>query len=49
MAESGLEDLVVITGDWHSAFVDDIRPDFDDVSTPVIGTEFTAHSVTSGA
>ncbi|MGK5631420.1 alkaline phosphatase D family protein [Streptomyces sp. URMC 123] len=46
---SGLEDLVVITGDWHSAFVDDIRPDFDDTSSPVIGTEFTAHSVTSGA
>ncbi|MFD7436035.1 alkaline phosphatase D family protein [Streptomyces sp. NPDC059861] len=46
---AGLEDLVVLTGDWHSAFVDDIRPDFDDVSSPVIGTEFTAHSVTSGA
>jgi alkaline phosphatase D len=46
--DSGLEDLVVITGDWHSAFVDDIRPDFDDTSSPVIGTEFTAHSVTSG-
>ncbi|MFJ6948833.1 alkaline phosphatase D family protein [Streptomyces wuyuanensis] len=45
----GLEDLVVITGDWHSAFVDDIRPDYDDTSSPVIGTEFTAHSVTSGA
>ncbi|WP_435240188.1 alkaline phosphatase D family protein [Streptomyces sp. YPW6] len=46
---SGLEDLVVITGDWHSAFVDDIHTDFDDVSSPVVGTEFTAHSVTSGA
>ncbi|MEU3049758.1 alkaline phosphatase D family protein [Streptomyces sp. NPDC006984] len=46
---SGMEDLVVVTGDWHSAFVDDIRPDFDDLSSPVIGTEFTAHSVTSGA
>ncbi|WP_240134917.1 alkaline phosphatase D family protein [Streptomyces sp. MUM 178J] len=46
---SGLEDLVVITGDWHSAFVDDLRPDFDDPSSPVVGTEFTAHSVTSGA
>jgi alkaline phosphatase D len=46
---SGLEDLVVITGDWHSAFVDDIRIDFDDPSSPLVGTEFTAHSVTSGA
>ncbi|MFD5344536.1 alkaline phosphatase D family protein [Streptomyces anulatus] len=47
--KSGLEDLVVITGDWHSAFVDDIRTDFDDTASPVVGTEFTAHSVTSGA
>ncbi|WP_217197142.1 alkaline phosphatase D family protein [Streptomyces buecherae] len=47
--DAGLEDLVVITGDWHSAFVDDVRPDYDDTSSPVIGTEFTAHSVTSGA
>lgn len=47
--DSGLEDLVVITGDWHSAFVDDIRPDFDDTSSPVVGTEFTAHSVSSSA
>ncbi|GHH45472.1 alkaline phosphatase D family protein [Streptomyces candidus] len=46
---SGMKDFVVITGDWHSAFVDDIRPDFDDASSPVIGTEFTAHSVTSSA
>ena len=46
---TGMEDLVVITGDWHSAFVDDIRPDFDDTSSPVIGTEFTAHSVSSSA
>ncbi|MET9374585.1 alkaline phosphatase D family protein [Streptomyces sp. NPDC002992] len=46
---SGLEDLVVITGDWHSAFVDDIRPDFDNTQSPVIGTEFTAHSISSSA
>ncbi|MFE2033202.1 alkaline phosphatase D family protein [Streptomyces scopuliridis] len=46
---SGLEDLVVLTGDWHSAFVDDIRPDYDNTESPVIGTEFTAHSVTSSA
>ncbi|MEU6060113.1 alkaline phosphatase D family protein [Streptomyces sp. NPDC047097] len=45
---SGLEDLVVVTGDWHSAFVDDLRVDFDDTSSPLVGTEFTAHSVTSG-
>ncbi|MEU2562034.1 alkaline phosphatase D family protein [Streptomyces longispororuber] len=46
---SGLEDLVVVTGDWHSAFVDDVRTDFDAPDSPLVGTEFTAHSVTSGA
>ncbi|AXK36106.1 metallophosphatase [Streptomyces armeniacus] len=46
---SGLEDLVVVTGDWHSAFVDDIRTDYDDAGSPLVGTEFTAHSVTSAA
>ncbi len=46
---AGLEDLVVVTGDWHSAFVDDIRTDYDDPGSPLVGTEFTAHSVTSGA
>ncbi|CAL99405.1 alkaline phosphatase D [Saccharopolyspora erythraea NRRL 2338] len=47
--DSGMPDLVVVTGDWHSAFVDDVRPDFDDPDSPVIGTEFTAHSVSSSA
>jgi alkaline phosphatase D len=45
----GVEDFVVITGDWHSAFVQDLRVDFDDAQSPVIGTEFVAHSVSSSA
>lgn len=45
----GIEDFVVITGDWHSAFVQDLRPDFGNTDSPVIGTEFVAHSVTSSA
>jgi len=44
---AGVEDFVVITGDWHSAFVQDLRPDFDNPDAPVIGTEFVAHSATS--
>lgn len=47
--DAGLSDFVVITGDWHSAFVHDVRPDFDNISSPVIGTEFVAHSVSSSA
>ncbi len=34
----------MITGDWHSAFVDDGVPDFDEPDAPVIGTESTAYS-----
>lgn len=48
-AAAGIEDFVVITGDWHSAFVQDLRPDFDNPDAPVIGTEFVAHSVSSSA
>ncbi|HCT77042.1 MAG TPA: metallophosphatase [Micromonosporaceae bacterium] len=47
--QAGIEDFVVITGDWHSAFIQDVRPDFDNTSSPVIGTEFVAHSATSSA
>lgn len=47
--QAGIEDFVVITGDWHSAFIQDVRPDFDNASAPVIGTEFVAHSATSSA
>lgn len=46
---AGIEDFVVITGDWHSAFVQDLRPDFDNPDAPVIGSEFVAHSVSSSA
>lgn len=43
----GLEDLVVISGDYHSAFVDDIHTDFDNHDSPVIGTEFLSRSISS--
>ena len=38
---SGMEDFVVITGDWHSAFVDDVRLDFDD--TVLAGDRYGVH------
>ncbi|MEV4413126.1 alkaline phosphatase D family protein [Catellatospora sp. NPDC049609] len=47
--QQGIADFVTITGDWHSAFVQDVRPDFDNLASPVIGTEFVAHSTTSSA
>ncbi|GAB1645076.1 alkaline phosphatase D family protein [Krasilnikovia sp. MM14-A1259] len=39
---------VVLTGDRHCTWVCDLRPDFDDPATPVVGAELTGTSITSG-
>jgi len=39
---------VVITGDIHSNWVADLKLDFRDLSSPVVGTEFVGTSITSG-
>ncbi|WP_198958198.1 MULTISPECIES: alkaline phosphatase D family protein [Amycolatopsis] len=38
---------VVVTGDWHSTFVNDIHADFDRPGSPVIGTEIVGTSISS--
>ncbi len=38
---------VVVTGDWHSTFVNDIHRDFDRPDSPVVATEFVGTSVSS--
>ncbi|WP_279571441.1 alkaline phosphatase D family protein [Streptomyces sp. 8K308] len=38
---------VVITGDWHSTVVNDIRRDFDDPDSPVVATEFVGTSIST--
>jgi alkaline phosphatase D len=38
---------VVLTGDWHSTFVNDIRRDFDRPDSPVVATEFVGTSISS--
>jgi alkaline phosphatase D len=38
---------VVVTGDWHSTFVNDIHRDFDRLDSPVVGTEFVGTSISS--
>jgi alkaline phosphatase D len=38
---------IVITGDWHSTFVSDIKLDFDDTAAPVVATEFSGTSISS--
>ncbi|WP_143231155.1 alkaline phosphatase D family protein [Actinosynnema sp. ALI-1.44] len=38
---------VVVTGDWHSTFVNDIHEDFDRPSSRVVATEFVGTSISS--
>lgn len=40
---------VVLSGDWHTAWVNDLLVDFDDPSSPVVATEFVGTSISSGA
>jgi alkaline phosphatase D len=46
-AMSGTRNPVVVTGDWHSTFVNDIKRDFDAADSPVIATEFVGTSISS--
>ncbi|MFV2039029.1 MAG: alkaline phosphatase [Acidimicrobiales bacterium] len=46
-AAAGVEDLVVLTGDFHAASVGDLKPDPFDSTSPVVGTEFMATSISS--
>jgi alkaline phosphatase D len=47
LAAARVRNPVVITGDWHSTFVNDIKRDFDDPDSPVVATEFVGTSVSS--
>ena len=39
---------VVLSGDWHSNWVNDIKTDFDDPASEIIATEFVGTSISSG-
>ncbi|MGH2558915.1 MAG: alkaline phosphatase D family protein, partial [Thermomicrobiales bacterium] len=39
---------VVITGDWHSSWVNDLKADFRDVESETLATEFVGTSISSG-
>ncbi|MFF0542389.1 alkaline phosphatase D family protein [Nocardia thailandica] len=47
-AARGGTDLVVITGDRHENYVAALRPDYDRPDSPVVGTEFTGTSISTG-
>jgi alkaline phosphatase D len=47
-AEQKILNPVVITGDIHSNWVNDLKIDFDRPETPTVATEFVGTSITSG-
>lgn len=38
---------VVVSGDWHSSFVNDLKADFDDPGSETLATEFVGTSISS--
>ena len=46
-ALADVEGLVVLSGDLHGNYVSELRVDFDDPSTPAIGTELTVTGISS--
>lgn len=45
---SGAQNPIVLTGDWHSTFVNDLKLDFKSERSPVLATEFVTPAITSG-
>ena len=48
VAERGVGDLVVITGDAHRSQAAELKLDFDDPGSPTLGVEFLGTSISSG-
>ena len=48
LAERRVPNPVVLTGDIHSNWVNDLRVDFDNEADPTIATEFVCTSISSG-
>ncbi|MFD3920756.1 alkaline phosphatase D family protein [Streptomyces sp. NPDC058595] len=46
--EAGLDNLMVLTGDVHVGYGFDLKEDFDDPKSRVVGTEIATTSVSSG-
>jgi len=45
--ESGLSNPVMVAGDIHSFWANDLKLDFDDPNSPTVATEFVGTSITS--
>jgi len=48
ITEHGVRNVVVLTGDVHANWANEIKADFADPNSPVIGVEFAGTSITSG-
>ncbi|MDX3095005.1 alkaline phosphatase D family protein [Streptomyces sp. ME19-03-3] len=49
LADRDIANPVVLSGDWHTHWVNDLTTDFDDPHAPVVATEFVGTSISSGA
>jgi alkaline phosphatase D len=49
IASKGIANPVVLAGDVHMFVVSDLKPDFDDLASPVVASEICGTSITSGA
>jgi alkaline phosphatase D len=47
IADAGVQNPVVITGDWHSTFVNNLKADYGTPDAPVVATEFVGTSISS--
>jgi alkaline phosphatase D len=48
VADNGLRSCIVLSGDAHTAFVSDLKRDFDADQSPVVAAEFCGTSISSG-
>ena len=48
MQDTKLRNPVVLTGDWHSTFVNDLKLDFKDPNAQTLATEFVTPAITTG-
>ena len=46
-AAANVRNLVVLTGDRHATWICDLKPDFDDPDSPVVGAELIGTSISS--
>ena len=47
LARARIRNPMLITGDWHSTFVNDIKADFSDPGSATVATEFVGTSISS--